>query len=346
MSNHPWSWLIWFAAAVIIGLITRNPLYSLILLSVSLLAAKTHGHQKSLIGISLGRIAAVVLLFSTLYTALFIHVGDHIIMTLPDWPLIGGAITLEAIVDGLRNGIVLLTLISIFVAFNAIIPVSVLVRLIPASLKDIGVVLLIAVTYVPETRHQLSRIREAQAIRGHEVRGLRDWRPVVVPLLVAGFERSLKLSETMVARGYGSTAKAEHGLGKRGGLLAVTIIALAGWITLWAGIQYGWLIIIGALFLFVALILRNPRQLRRTNYRRYTWSSSDVLFILSAIIALGAAILPIPFIDRSSLSYSPYPGLSVPAFDIFIGIGLALLALPLIIGLNGAGLSTNNDKDK
>ncbi len=346
MKNHPWAWLIWFSAAVVLSLSTRNPLYALILIGVARLAGELHGRQDPMIGLSFGRMAAVILLFSTIYAALFIHIGDHVIYSLPDWPLIGGAITLEAIADGLRNGIILLTLITIFLAFNAIIPVSVLVRLIPASLKDIGVVLLVAITYVPETRHQLRRIREAQAIRGHEVRGLRDWRPVIVPLLVAGFERSLRLSETMVARGYGSTTRTEHKLWKRGGLLSVTGIALTGWLILWAGFQLGWLLIILAISLLALLILLNPSQIKRTRYHRYEWSTQDWLLIATALLALAAATLPIPFIDKASLSYLPYPTLSFPDFDIFIGMALALMAIPAIMSSNLAAPPVSNDKDR
>ena len=47
-----------------------------------------------------------------------------------------------------------------------------------------------AITYVPETARHFQRIREAQAIRGHRLRGLRDWRPIVIPLLVGGLERA------------------------------------------------------------------------------------------------------------------------------------------------------------
>ena len=343
MKNHPWSWLFWFGAAAAISLITRNPLYSLILLGVSRLAMELLGQNSSMLGLSFGRLAAVILLFSTLYTVLFIHIGDHVIYTLPDWPLVGGRITFEAFVDGIRNGIILLTLISIFLAFNAIIPVGVLVRLIPASLKDIGVVLLVAVTYIPETRHQLRRIREAQAIRGHEIRGLNDWRPVIVPLLVAGFERSLRLSETMVARGYGSTTKIEHSLGKRSGLLAVTAAALIGWMVLWLGSQIGWLIIAGAIFLLALILLRNPSQIRRTTYHRYSWAIGDTMLIITALLALIAVLVPFSFLDGSSLSYSLYPSLSIPEFDMIIGISLALMALPVVVISINSSNSSNND---
>lgn len=342
MKVHPWSWLIWFATAAVLSLTTRNPYYSLILLVSALLATQRYGNRDTL-GISLGRISLVIILFSTIYAVLFIHIGDHVLLRLPDWPLIGGAITLEAAADGVRNGIVLITLIAIFLAFNSIIPVSTLVRLIPSSLKDIGVVLLVAVTYVPETRSQLRRIQEAQAIRGHEIKGLKDWRPVLIPLLIAGFERSLRLSETMVARGYGSTGSAEHGLNTRGALLLVAASALIGWILLIFGFGIGWVLLTSGFFLLVFLVLRNGGQAKRTQYHRYTWSLLDIVFVAVSITALILILVPMPFIDRSSLAYNPYPNLAPPLFNTAVGVAMLLMVVPLIPAPNPGTVVEKND---
>ena len=281
----------------------------------------------------LGRVAVIILFFSVVYNALFVHVGDHVLITLPQWPLIGGAITYEAIVDGARNGIMLLTLLAIFVAFNTVIPASDLVRMTPPALKDIGVVILVAITYVPETRRQLGRIREAQAIRGHELHGLKDWRPVLVPLLVAGFERSLHLSETMVARGYGSVSTEHHGRGKRAALLVSMISAFAGWVLLLAGFLIGWVFIIGSVLFVVIIALSENKEIRRTKYRSHSWHLRDWLMILVAAASLAVVFIPMVFVDRSTLFYSPYQSLALPEFDLVIGLALVLLAVPVLINI-------------
>ena len=67
-----------------------------------------------------------------------------------------------------------------------VVPTAELAGLTPTALYELGLVLLVAITYVPETARHFQRIREAQAIRGHRLRGLRDWRPIVIPLLVGG----------------------------------------------------------------------------------------------------------------------------------------------------------------
>ena len=331
--NNPKSWLIWFSAIVVIAMVTRNPLYALILLAIAGFASETQSNNQNSMKLPLGRVAIVIIFFSVVYNALFIHAGDHVLITLPRWPLIGGAITLEAIVDGARNGLMLLTLLAIFVAFNAVIPVSDLVRMTPSALKDIGVVILVAITYIPETRRQLVRIREAQSIRGHELHGLKDWRPVLVPLLVAGFERSLRLSETMVARGYGSVRTEHHGVSKRAALLVATISALTGWVLLLAGFLIGWIFIIGTILFVVIIALSENKEIRRTKYRSHSWHLKDWLLVLVAVISVAVVLIPLVDVDRTTLSYSPYQGLALPEFDLVIGLALGLLVVPLLVNI-------------
>jgi hypothetical protein len=129
-------------------------------------------------------------------------------------------------------------------------------------------------------------------------------------------------------------------------LLSVTGIALTGWLILWAGFQLGWLLITVAIALLALLILRNPSQIKRTRYHRYPWSTQDGLLIVTALFALAAATLPVPFIDRLSLAFSPYPTLFFPDFDIFIGIAIALMALPVVMSSKVAAAPVSNDKDR
>jgi energy-coupling factor transport system permease protein len=73
-------------------------------------------------------------------------------MTLPEnWWVIGGSLTLEAAVYGVISGLTLVTLLALFLAFNSAVPASELIRLTPRAFANIGLVVMIAVTYVPET---------------------------------------------------------------------------------------------------------------------------------------------------------------------------------------------------
>ena len=119
------------------------------------------------------------------------------------------------------------------------LPVRALVGLIPRAFYPLAVVATIAVTYLPATLRQFQQIREAQAVRGHALRGLRDWLPLFMPLLVGGLERALQLSEAMTARGFASQGKPVDSALQRAwprlAMLAGLLLLAGGWVLRLAG---------------------------------------------------------------------------------------------------------------
>jgi energy-coupling factor transport system permease protein len=276
-------------------------------------------------------LAAAILVISALYSAAFVHAGDTILFRLPPWPLIGGPWTAEAVAAGLTNGLVLLSVMAVFLALNSVVTSSDLIRLAPSSLRDLGLVLLIAVNYVPETRRQLALIRDAQAIRGHRLRGLRDWRPVVIPLLEGGLERAMRLAEAMVARGFGAPDGVARSARQRLALAASVLLATAGWLLLLVGHKAGWLAVVAGLAALAAVAWRSGRRRRRTIYgpQRFTWH--DVLTLLASALPILVILGTGQNAPEGSLVYNPFPRLAWPPFDAAHGLALAGLALPALV---------------
>jgi energy-coupling factor transport system permease protein len=348
MKYNARAWIVWVVVIAILAMMARNPLYSIILLALSLTAVRFFSTQKSPFQSFFLPMTLTILLFSAIYHALFIHVGDHVLLELPRWPLVGGRITLEAMVDGARNGLVLITLIGAFFALNTIVPTRELIRLAPSSFQDLGVVVLIAITYIPETRQHLGRIREAQSIRGHRPRGLKDWRPLLIPLLVGGLERAMRLSEAMVARGHISSEVKQHGKTERFVILLGILMALTGWLL---ALVIGWpgYILLGAGGVALLwLIVQRGRSDRRTRYTADRWTAQDTILVVVSVFALVLVLMPIPLVSQPNTSYMPYPQLSFPPFDPLVGLALFLLSLPVIWGirtLRQSDRSKQNDKD-
>src|SRR4030043_1151670 len=96
-------------------------------------------------------------------------------------------------------------MVASFTVLNLALPVRDLISLIPRAFFPVAVVTSIAVTYLPTTMRQFQQIREAQAGRGHQMRKLRDWLPLLMPLLVGGLEHAMQLAEAMTARGFASS---------------------------------------------------------------------------------------------------------------------------------------------
>lgn len=329
------AWVLWVAALAVIAMTARNPLYSIALILIArIVGARCGSPDNPGTGLPIFRIGMAVLIFSTLFNGLSVHVGDTVLLRLPSRiPWIGGPITLEAAVYGLGTGLLLLSLLVIFGAFNSVVPSSDLVRLTPGAFRDLGVVVLIAVTYIPETKLQLQRIREAQAIRGHRFTKVRDWQPVIIPLLIGGLERAMGLAEAMVARGFGATSDVRQPLYIQLGLAAGLLFGLTGWIlTFWTP-WLGWLLLGIGLITVVALMTHLGRSSPSTQYQSRKWTSQESLTVAGCTAALAMTFLPLPFVDRATLLYSPYPSLSFPEFDLVIGMALICLLVPAIVTL-------------
>jgi energy-coupling factor transport system permease protein len=327
------AWVVWLGSGALMAIYLRNPLYLVLLLLIARVVMMLwKSSENSVLQLPFWRMAILILLFSTIFNVLMAHFGETVLISLPEnLYLIGGPLTLEAAVYGLINGLSLVVLLALFFTFNAVVPASQLTTLVPAALHELGLVLVIAITYIPETIRHFHRIRDAQAIRGHRLQGLRDWRPIMIPLLVGGLERAMNLAETMVARGYGgvSPISAPH---------RVRALAAAGLVCIFVGaLRLGWQSVDGWFFLlvgggFIVVAYRElSKSARRTHYRTIKWSWRDSIVVLSACIPLLLLSGVFPGMDRSALAYSPYPLFSVPPFELWVGASLLGLLAPGVL---------------
>ncbi len=332
---NPITWVIWVGAALVALSATRNPLYlALILLWISLVLLATRSTSPTPpVPVSPLKFGLVVVILSALFNGLMVHVGSTVLFQLPPaWPLIGGPITLESLAYGALNGLALTGILSAFIAFNQALPVRALVSLTPRAFYPVAVVISIAMTFVPTTLRQFTQIKEAQAVRGHRVRGLKDWLPLMLPLLVGGLERALQLAEAMMARGFAggeSDAAADKTrLATIAGLLAL----LGGWLLrlVWEQkLLGGALMLLGVALVGGALWIAG-RRIPRSVYRPYGWSVFDGVVIYCAATATGVFVFSLPGLDKTSVFYYPYPRLAWPDFNPLIGLATVGLLGPVV----------------
>ncbi len=163
------SWLAWLLASIIILLTTRNPLLLLVIL-VQLLALGVQmtefGNRKRWLGQNLSFIGTMLLL-SSLINFIFTHSGNTVLFSLPDdWFLIGGKFTLESLLHGTINGLVISSLYLTFTLFNKALSVEQLTRLIPTAFYPLTLIITISLTFFPSIQERTAQIKEAQMIRG------------------------------------------------------------------------------------------------------------------------------------------------------------------------------------
>ncbi|CAB4630775.1 MAG: hypothetical protein F2611_01835 [Actinobacteria bacterium] len=153
---------------------------------------------RTLIGILIG----VPIPGSTLFTLPVVQ--------LPTWMpgiRIGGAVTSERLSSALREGILICAIILIFGAASSLTSPHRLLRILPVYVYEFGVSVVIATSALPQLVSSVSRIRQAQMLRGQSVHGIRSWKRIAIPLLEESLARSLDLAAAMDSRGYGISRK-------------------------------------------------------------------------------------------------------------------------------------------
>ena len=344
---HPVAWFAWIGLAALVPLLTRNPLYLVVVLVITYVVADAvrveEPQGSTAVLISPVRFALFAVPAGAIFNGLTSHVGETVLVHLPDAvPLLGGALTVESLVYGAINGLVLATLFSAFAVLNLAVPVRDLIGYLPRAFYPIAVVSAIAVTFVPNSLRQFRQVREAQAIRGHRMRGLRDWLPLFMPVLIGGMERALQLAEAMTARGFAADSApmspdqvpATHadglGDGSRGrpmGRSLVPQIALVGGLgSVFVGsvlrLMPQWspwslpLLLLGTVLTGWA-IWRAGSHVRHTRYRQPVWRVGDALVIVAGV----AAVVSLLVWSRPA-EYTPYPLLTSPTFDVRVGVAL------------------------
>ncbi|MCC7355784.1 MAG: energy-coupling factor transporter transmembrane protein EcfT [Anaerolineae bacterium] len=337
---HTLAWVAWLAAAALPALLTRNPYYlALVIMAAAVVYAEQGDRSPAARGWSAFiKLGLILCAFSVPANALFVHYGDVGLFSLPrSWPVVGGRITLEAALFGLGNGLSLLALLLVFAVFNIAVPPAALLRLVPDFLHQAGVTVAIAIAFVPQMIASVQEIREAQQVRGHRFRGLRDLLPLFVPLLASGLERAIQLAESMEARGFGNT--------QQGALAVRLVIARVASVAGLLGLALGAFVYAyfpgrrapgaAALVVSVALLLASfwlmGRSVQRSHYRRWLWRRRDTLLALTGG-AVTLFILALWILDRPALIYYPYPPLSPwPMFRLEVGVALSLLVLPALL---------------
>jgi energy-coupling factor transport system permease protein len=347
---NTWTWFLWIAGVLITLSSTRNPLYLiLILLCLVIVDLSLHrqdsdspgGGNGRVIPVSPLKIALILISLSALFNAASSHFGETILFYLPgNWPLVGGAITLEALVYGAINGLILFGIFYTFIVLNQALSIRRLIRIIPKAFYPVAIVTSIAVTFFPTTVRQFNQIREAQAIRGHQTKGIRDWIPLLMPLLIGGMERALSLAESMSARGLAQGNEEREIWWSRSLMIFGVLLTLSGWLfqlsTTWQA--YGTLLLLLGICTILAVLWSIGRQKPHISYLQENWQKIDFIILSGVALTLVVVLLPIPFIDQSSLVYEVYPHLNLPGFNPLIGITLLGLLTPIFIQRSKKGV--------
>ena len=206
---HQGAWLLWALSGGLVAITTTNPFYLLPLLGVAWVVHAACGRAGPQ-----ARSFRIFLIFG----ALTICTRTALVLFLPDiqWGNI-----VEAAMEGLR----LAVLLTVFGAYNTVSDPFGVLRLSPRRWHEPALAASLALSIAPRTIAAVSTVREAQRLRGIEIRRWRSLPALAVPVLETGMEEAVVLAESMDARGHGRGRRTRY-RPERWGRRA-TVVALA-----------------------------------------------------------------------------------------------------------------------
>jgi energy-coupling factor transport system permease protein len=339
---HSLTWLLWAVAVAASIQLAPNPLYVALAIAIVGLVTESHRHD-SHIAKALPVLLAVGVTFSLLRVVLVLlttHLGSDAFVTLPEATLprllggftVGGALEWAVLWQALAEGFVVIGVMAAFGGFNALASHHELVQRLPRAFHEAGVVLTVALAFVPSTLLAVGQVREADRARtgGRRVRRGRLVR-LVIPVLESGLERSVHLAESMDARGFGrSRSGPRHAAAGWAGLvgllgLCAAMVALVG---RESAVALGCLLA-GAGALVAALLLAGADE-RVARYRVRALERLDVL-VIGVVVAAPLALALCSAAGDDSLHWEVGLSPTVPAFHPVPALCFLLLAAPAVL---------------
>jgi energy-coupling factor transport system permease protein len=327
---NPAPWILWGLVVTLSTVATRNPLYlSMVLAAVTIvhLSRPRDGEYHTVWSVVI-RIGVLVAVMTITFNLLTVHAGDRILAQIPGRiPIIGGAITMNALFYGVSSALAILSLIIAASTFALVVDRAALLRIVPQPISSIGVAAVVGLSFFPQTLLSLRQVREAQSARGFRIRSVRDVRPLVVPVLSLGLEGAFNLAESMESRAFGGSSSPDRS--RRWTFPAgvvLTIVAIS--------LLIGGRIVLAAFAAAtgVALVVFGllGAASGRTSFRRTVWNGRDWLIAGLALVSIAAFVIAILFFP-SEVEWSPFPTLVVPPFDPWLGVACLLLTAPALL---------------
>ncbi|MFJ3795592.1 CbiQ family ECF transporter T component [Streptomyces sp. NPDC090088] len=343
---HPGAWWLWSLSLGVAASRTANPLLLALLISVTayvvaVCRSRSAPWARSYAGFA--KLALAVLLVRLVFTVVLGSPipGSHTLVTLPEVPLphwaqgirLGGRVTAEGVVFSLYDGLRIATLLICVGAANALASPARLLKSLPGALYELGVAVVVALTFAPNLIADGRRLRAARRLRGRPDSGVRGLLQVGLPVLEGALERSVALAAAMDARGYGRSADVPAGVRRTtaaltlGGLLGVC----AGTYGLLAadGGGYGVPVLLAGVVAALAGLRLGGRRSMRTRYRPDPWDARA--WLVSGAGAAVAALIAVAAVrDPDGLRPGVVP-LVAPTLPLWPAAAVLLGLLPAFV---------------
>lgn len=300
---HPGAWWVWALGLAAAASRTTNPLLLILIVccaAIVVSARKPDAPWARSFAFFL-RLGVVIIIVRVLAQILFgASLGTTVILdapgiALPDWfagVRLGGEITLESVLFAVFDGMRLATIIACVGAANSLASPSRLLKSVPAALYEVGVSVVVALTFAPQLVSDISRVRTSRRLRGRTTHGVRAIAGSTVPVFEGALERSVLLAAAMDSRGYGRTAGISAPARKIASSFLLTGL-VAACVGAYAMVSAGSpallglpLLVVGVLVSILGITMAARRSVR-TRYRPDPWWLAEWLVAAAGLCAAG-----------------------------------------------------------
>ena len=343
--THPGAWWVWALGLATAASRTTNPLLLALVIAVAgwVVQRRRPDAPWSRSFTVFLRLGLVVIGIRVLFTAVLgTGIGDHEIVTLPEVPLpdwmagvsLGGPVTAEELLLALYQGIVLATMLACIGAANSLASPARLLASVPAALYEVGVAVVVAMTFAPQLVGDVARVRTARRLRGRPDRGVGAFLGSVMPVLEGALERAIDLAAAMDSRGYGRTGPVSRAVRRTGS--ALLLLGLVGvCLGVYAMLDGGTpgavglpLLVVGLVAGLVGMRLAGRRGIR-TRYRPDPWALPEWLVSASGLVP-AATLVVISVLDPLTLVGVTAPP-TWPSLPVVPAVAILVAALAGVV---------------
>lgn len=208
------TWWLWSVALAITSIRSQNNLYIFALMILFIIVVRQRKNVENWVNpfkltLQLALAAMVVrLIFAVLIGTPL--PGKTLFslpqLQLPEWLAgvrIGGDVTNERLISVFTESMKFAIVLIAFGAASALSSPIQIIKSISSRVYLFGVLLVIAVSVLPQIVHSFNRVLAARRMRGLAKLSIKNFRSVITPVLEESLERALDLSAAMESRGFG-----------------------------------------------------------------------------------------------------------------------------------------------
>jgi energy-coupling factor transport system permease protein len=339
---HPGAWWLWALALAFAASRTTNPLLLILIVAVAGIVVFRRRPDAPwarsfsfflVLGVLIIaiRVVAQAILGASFGSVLVVDLPSVQLPTFMAGLTLGGPVYLESLLGALYDGMRLATIIACVGAANSLASPTRLLKSVPAALYEVGVAVVVAVSFVPRLVEHVVSTRHTRKLRGRTNRGVRAIAGSAVPVLHGALESSVVLAAAMDSRGYGRRAPVSA-MSRRTTSAAVLIGLVCVVIGSYGLLSPGMPAIVAIAFISLGLLGSVAglwwagRSRTRTVYRPDPWWLPEWLLVASAI-GVVVAFLYVGNTFPALLSTSTMPP-TIPALPILCVIALLAAATP------------------